>query len=156
MNDGQTSHKFVLVLNKKIDLGVALNAAAHMAASLVNRASEDDRKQMMFVDYVDADGGMHPVSALSLVVLRADNSNKIRQAREAALEKGILFVDFTETMTKDTYVEQMQRTRATASDDLEYWGICLFGRKSDLDLITGKFSLWRVVNPPAEGGESAR
>lgn len=140
---GKTTHKFVVVLSKKIETGAVLNAAAHMTACLVARASDEDRENMMFVDYIDADGGKHPVSALSLVVLRADNSNKIRQARNAAIEKRVLFVDFTETMTKDTYVEQMERTKQTKEADLEYWGICLFGPKEELDTITGKFSLWR-------------
>lgn len=141
--DGQTTHKFVVVLNKKIEPGVALNAAAHMAACLAARASEDDRKDMFFVDYSDADGGTHPVSGLSLIVLRADNSNKIRQAREAALERKVLCVDFLESMTKDTYVEQMERTKKLREQELEYWGLCLFGKKEDLNAITGKFSLWK-------------
>ena len=140
---GQTTHKFVVVLNKKIETGVGLNAACHMVACLVARADEDDRKEMFFVDYFDADGGKHPVSGLSLVVLSAKNSNHIRRARAAALQVGVPFVDFTETMTKDTYVEQMERTKNTKEEELEYWGICLFGPKDKLDPITGKFSLCR-------------
>ncbi len=140
---GQTTHKFVVVLNKKIDAGVVINAASHMAACLAAKASDEDRENMMFVDYIDADGGKHPVSALSLVVLRADNANQIRKARDGAIEKNILFVDFTETMTKDTYVEQMERTKQVKESELEYWGLCLFGNKDDLSQITGKFSLWR-------------
>ena len=140
---GRTDHKIVVVLNKKVDSGAILNAAAHMSAALVARASDEDRKKMMVVEYTDADGGTHPVSALSLVVLRADNSNKIRRARNAAIETGILLVDFTESMTKGTYVEQMERTKQIAEENLEYWGICLFGRSEDIDPITGKFSLWR-------------
>lgn len=140
---GKTDYKFVVVLNKKIDLGVALNAAAHMTACLVAKASEEDRDNMKFVEYVDADGGIHPVSALSLVVLSAKNSNHIRRARNDAIGKNIPFVDFTETMTKDTYIEQMERTKQTKEEELEYWGICMFGLKETLDTITGKFSLWR-------------
>jgi hypothetical protein len=140
---GQTTHKFVVVLNKAIEPGIALNACAHMAACLVAQASEDDRKYMTFVDYRDADGNVHPVSALSLVVLSAKNSNQIRTARFSALDQDILCVDFTESMTKDTYVEQMERTKGMSEQDLEYWGLCLFGRKEELDPITRKFSLWR-------------
>ena len=36
---------------------------------------------MSFVDYTDADGNAHPVSALSLVVLSANNANQLRTAR---------------------------------------------------------------------------
>mgnify|MGYP000882049416 CR=1 FL=1 len=140
---GQTDYKFVVILNKKIDAGVILNAAAHMAASITARANDEQRLQMKFSDYIDADGGIHPVSALSLVVLKADNSNQIGKARQAAVEKKLLFVDFTESMTKNTYVEQMAATQKLKESELEYWGLCLFGKKEDIDGITGKFSLWR-------------
>ena len=53
---GQTSHKIVVVLNKKIEEGVILNACAHMAAALVAKASHETVENMMFVDYLDADG----------------------------------------------------------------------------------------------------
>jgi hypothetical protein len=101
VGQGQTDYKFVVALSKKIEPGVAMNAAAHMVACLIDQASEEDRNNMMFVDYIDADGGKHPVSGLSLIVLSARNSNHIRRARNAAMEQGVLFVDFTETMTKD-------------------------------------------------------
>lgn len=140
---GVTTHKFVVVLNKKIETGVALNAACHMAACLVARASGEARQHMQFVDYVDGDGGIHPVSALSLVVLRADNANQLRVARTGAIEHGLLYVDFTESMTRDTYVEQMERTRQIKEADLDYWGLCIFGPREVVGSITKKFSLWR-------------
>ena len=138
------THKFVVVLNKKIDSGVALNACAHMAACLTSRADEDLRKEMAFVDYQDADGNIHPVSALSLIVLSAKNSNQIRTARMEAVHQGIFCVDFAESMTKDTYLEQMERTSKLKEEELDYWGLALFGRKEALDPITRKFSLWRA------------
>jgi hypothetical protein len=85
----------------------------------------------------------HPVSALSPIVLQAKNSNQIRTARNAPVAAGITYVDFTETMAKDTYVEQLNRTRETAESDLEYWGLAMFGLTADLDVITKRFSLWR-------------
>jgi hypothetical protein len=138
-----TKHKFVVLLNKKLPTGVALNAASHMAACLVGRATESEREQMMFLDYIDGNNNAHPTSGLSLIVLRADNSNKIRQAREAAKQANITCIDFLESMTGDSYVEQMERTKQLKEDELEYYGLCLFGEKEALDGITRKFSLWR-------------
>jgi hypothetical protein len=140
---GSTTHKFVVVLNKKILPGIALNATAHMAACLVARANESDRESMKFIDYIDADGEQHPSSALSLIVLQADNSNKIRNARQAAKDKGIIFTDFLESMTGQTYAEQLERTKNLKESELEYFGICMFGRKEEIDEITRKFSLWK-------------
>lgn len=135
--------KFVVVLNRKIDPGAALNAAAHMVAALMDRADAADRERMRFLDYTDADGGVHPVSGLSLIVLRADNSNRIRNARQRAIDEDILCVDFTESMTGDTYVEQLQRTRSLPESELNYYGLCMFGDKDRIDGITSRFSLWR-------------
>jgi hypothetical protein len=140
---GQTAFKFTILLNKRLEPGVALNACAHMTGALVSKATEDERLRMMFTDYIDADGGVHPVSALSLVILRADNSNQIRKVRNEALGRSLLFVDFLETMTTNTYVEQMERTHQKKESELEYWGLCLFGSSSMLREITGKFSLWK-------------
>lgn len=44
---------------------------------------------MSFVDYLDADGNVHPVSALSLMVLSARNFNQIRTARLEAIRAGL-------------------------------------------------------------------
>jgi hypothetical protein len=139
-----TEHKFAVVLNRTIEPGTALNACAHLTACLVARASDDDRQHMAFVDYLDGSDGAHPVSALPLIILAAKNSNQIRTARNNAADAGLLYVDFTESMTKDTYVEQMQRTRALPEADLDYWGLALFGPKTVIDPITKRFSLWRA------------
>lgn len=136
-------HKFVVILNKKLAPGVALNACAHMVAALMARTGAAEKENMKFLDYVDGDGQVHPVSGLSLIVLRADNSNKIRGARQRAIENGLLFVDFTESMTGDSYVEQMERTRSQPESGLDYYGLCLFGPRYEVDSITARFSLWR-------------
>lgn len=143
MPEETINHKFVVVLNKNLELGVALNAAAHMAAGLVSQADESTLKNMKFIDFIDKDSGIHPsISALSLIVLRA-KSNEIRKVRKEAITRKVLFTDFTSTMTGDTYVEQLERTKITPEEDLEYYGVCLFGEKFVLQEFTGKLSLWR-------------
>jgi len=66
---GHTTHKFVVVLNKKIPPTSCPQRLR--PATLVARADNQTRSNMSFVDYTDADGTAHPVSALSLVVLSA-------------------------------------------------------------------------------------
>jgi hypothetical protein len=138
-----TDYKFVVLLNKKLEAGVVLNAAAHMVAALMDRAKPAEREHMKFMAYTDADGQAHPVSGLSLIVLRADNSNKLRTARQRAIDDDILCVDFTESMTGGSYAEQIQRTSSLPESELNYYGLCLFGRKDKIDAITSRFSLWR-------------
>src|SRR5438874_928321 len=116
---GQTTVKLVVVLNKNLEAGKAINAAAHMDAGLVARSDLESVKKMMFIPFTDKDGGEHPsISALSLVVLRG-TSNEIRKVRNEAISREILFTDFTSSMTGETYMEQLERTQATPEIDLE-------------------------------------
>src|SRR5579872_6399718 len=98
MDQDQTTHKFVVVLNKSLEPGVALNAASHMVAALVARATDEQRADMRIIDYVDADGAKHASSAHSLIVLRGSQS-ELRSTKAAAQERGLLTTDFLESMT---------------------------------------------------------
>ena len=142
MTDNQPlTHKFVAVLSKKISDGQAMNALAHMTAGLV--ASYPELSEMRFNSYFDQDGNDHQsISDHAFIILKAKNSNKLRTFREELIEQGIHFVDFTNTMTVGTHLEQKERTSQTPEVELEYFGICAFGKIVDLNQLTKKFSLW--------------
>lgn len=136
----ENSKRFIAILNKKIEPGRLMNALGHMAAGLAGGNQED----FCFLQYKDADDGVHPnISHYPFIVLRADNSNKIRKVREEALSRSIPFTDFTSTMIVGTSEEQVQATQETKEEELEYFGVCLFGDTATLKEFTGKFSLFR-------------
>lgn len=140
MND--LTNKFVAVLNEKIPVGVLMNALAHMSAGLVG--GYPNVAEMRFDSYFDQNGGDHKsISDHPFIILRADNSNQIRNLRKDFIAAKINFVDFTSTMTVGTYAEQKERTKNTPEEQLEYYGICAFGDKEVLSELTRKFSLWR-------------
>jgi len=117
-------NKLVAVMNEKVEPGIVMNALAHMC---IGFGSDIGKEPLRLTNYVDADGGSHPnISEMPFVILKA-NSNKIRGLRQSALQMGIQFVDFTDTMTIGTYVEQVERTKQTKDSDLVYYGIALFG-----------------------------
>ena len=120
MQEVFTDYKFVVAVNKKIDAAKAMNAIGHMVAALVARAPADLVEKMSVVDYKDRMNRSHPVSGLSLVVLSAKNGNQLKNARSAAIQAGLAVTDFLESMTGDTYVEQMERTAQLSDDDLAY------------------------------------
>ena len=143
-NQDVTTHKFAVVLNKKVEIGKVLNVIGHLSLGLAAHATPEQKEAMGFVDYIDKDGNAHPhLSKNSYVMLRADNSNQIRTVRTAAKEKGLYFLDFTSTMQEGTYLEQLERTKATPEIELEYYGIVLFGTIAEVSELTKKFSLWR-------------
>jgi len=142
MTDQPTTHKFVAVLNKKIEFGKLMNALGHMAVGL--NSLVPDKELMRFDSYFDKDGGEHKsISDNPFIILSADNSNQIRTLRNVLKEYDVIFNDFTNTMTVGTFAEQKDRTRSTPETELEYYGICFFGDKEQLSSLTKKFSLWR-------------
>lgn len=138
----ENSQRFIAILNKKIEIGKLTNALGHMSAGLARKSGKAE--EMCFLEYQDKDGGIHPnISHFPFIVLKADNSNKIRTVREEAIKRGIIFTDFTSTMTVGTSKQQQDATKNTPEIELEYYGICLFGTTEELREFTGKFSLFQ-------------
>jgi hypothetical protein len=134
------TNKLVAVMNEKIEPGVVMNALAHMC---IGFGSEIGKEPLRLTNYIDADGQSHPsISEMPFMILKA-NSNKIRALKEIAKEKGIKCVNFTDTMTMGTYLEQIEKTKQTKEADLIYYGIVLFGDWNTVSEITRKFSLWK-------------
>ena len=136
------THKLVAVVNKNLEIGKALNAIAHSCAGLVAKAPDEIKEKMSFIDFTDKDGGLHEsISGLSLIVLKEKNG-EIKKLRQKLMEHNLLYTDFTETMTGDTYQEQLEKTLATSNEEMEYYCLVTFGEKEVLDPLTKKFSLY--------------
>ena len=123
-------------------MGRILNAAGHTMAGLAARGCAD--APLCFVDYKDKDGGVHPnISHYPVIALKAKNSNQIKKIRDEAKDKSIAFTDFTDTMTLGSTADQLSATAATGAEDINYLGLCLFGKTDDLKALTGKLSLYK-------------
>ncbi|CCB88591.1 DUF2000 domain-containing protein [Simkania negevensis] len=132
--------KMIAVMNQSLEAGVALNALAHMCMGLGASLGPTD---LLLMDYADKNENAHPnISKMPLIVLRA-NSNKIRATRQAAIENGIAFTDYLDTMIGGTWEEQAQNTRQKNDEELTYYGIMLFGKWETVSELTKKFSLWK-------------
>src|SRR5438105_2637600 len=117
----ENKKKFIAVLNKKIEIGRLMNALGHMTAGLAGKY--ENTEDMKFLQYQDADLGVHPnISHHPFIVLKADNSNQIRTLRNECLDKNISFTDFTNTMIVGTSEEQVEATKQTKEENLEYFG----------------------------------
>jgi hypothetical protein len=134
-------HKFVAVLNRKAELPQLVNALGHISAGLTSE--HHDPAQMKFLQYQDADGGLHPgISYYPFIVLVARNGNQIRTLRQGAIDAGIMYCDFVDTMLGESADDQLGRTRQTREEDLSYLAIALFGAAAQIDPLTHKFSLF--------------
>lgn len=136
------SKRFIAVLNEKVEVGRLLNALGHMTAGLV--ASVPTIEELAFLQYRDGSGGIHPnISHFPFIVLKAENSNQIRKVRNEALARGVPFTDFTHTMIVGGSLPQLEATEACREEELEYFGICMFGDTQLLREFTKRFSLFR-------------
>lgn len=137
----ENQKRYIAILSKKMDFGRSLNVLGHLSVGLSTLLPDDEG---VYLDYVDFDGNIHPsLSHYPFIVLKADNSNKLRKVREEAMARGIKFTDFTSSMIEGGSSAQQQRTKETAEADLEYLGVCLFGDTETLREFTKKFSLYK-------------
>lgn len=138
----ENSRRFIAILNKKVETGRLMNALGHITAGLSGGSGK--AKEMCFLQYEDKEAGVHPnISHFPFIVLKADNSNRIRTVRNECIERGIPFSDFASTMTLGTSEEQQAATKASAEEELEYYAIVMFGETEELREFTGKFSLYQ-------------
>ena len=96
-------NKLVALVNKDIEVGVAMNAIAHMTIGL---GAQLDKDILRLNDYQDKDGNLYPnISQMPFMILRG-KASEIRKAVGRAKEENMQFGVFTDTMTGGTYQEQ--------------------------------------------------
>ena len=133
-------NKLVAMVNKDTDVGVAMNAIAHMTIGLGAQLNND---LLRLNDYRDKVGNVYPnISQIPFIILRG-KSGEIRKAVNNAKEQNVKFGVFTNTMTGGTYQDQLDNTLATPEEQLIYYGAVLFGPWEVVSQITKKFSLYK-------------
>ena len=138
-----TTHRFVAVLNKKYETGRLMNTLAHMTIAITH-SHMDNLDSFAVRTYEDGDGGLHPnLSGQPFIVLRADNSNQIKTLKSKLQEKSIKYVDFVHTMILKSAEEQVEITKQTKEEDLDYLGICFFADYETAKELTKKFSTFK-------------
>lgn len=133
-------NKLVALVNKEIEVGVAMNAVAHMTIGLGTQLSNEI---LRLNDYQDKDGNIYPnISQMPFMILRG-KSSEIRKAVGQAKEEKMQLSVFTNTMTGGTYQEQLDNTLKTPEEQLVYYGAILFGPWDLVSQITKRFSLYK-------------
>ncbi|MBM3192068.1 MAG: DUF2000 domain-containing protein [Chlamydiae bacterium] len=134
-------NKLVAVMNQQIEMGVAMNALAHMCLGL---GAHRGTSELHLMDYESAEGFIYPnISKMPFIILREKNSNKIAHLLMKAKEAGIQYSVFTNTMTEGTWEDQKTRTLTTKPEEIIFYGIVLYGPRELVTEITKKLSLWR-------------
>lgn len=137
-------NKLVAVVNKQTEVGVLMNALAHMCLGFGAHMGATD---LHLMDYRNAEGFVYPnISKMPFIILREKNSNRIADLLTKAKEAGIQYSVFTNTMTEGTWQDQEARTLATKQEEIIFYGLVLFGPKEIVTELTKKLSLYRGSN----------
>ena len=125
-------NRCVLIMNSAVSGGHLANAIAVIALTVGER-----HPYLVCEPLVDACGVSHPgLIPIGIPMLQCDNE-QLRDLRTKALEKGFDVVDFPKQgqLTKD-YDEFLEMMSSANTDELEYLGIAIIGKKNPVNKLT--------------------
>lgn len=137
---GDEAVKCVMVIAGSLPVGLAVNAAGVLAATLGRKVDG-----LVGPDVVDGSGERHAgLVRVPIPILKADEEEIKRVRARAAESEGLLVVDVTETaQSSRTYEEYEDRMSRTQGEGLGYLGVALYGEKRSVNKLTGNLSLLR-------------
>jgi hypothetical protein len=134
--------KFVVALNRGYELPRLASGLGHVTAGLV--ASLSGRTdELRFGRYESADGVGYPwISDWPFIVLKA-RAVHLQTFRDELASRDIPHSTYLETMLSGGHEAQRSATRQRAAAEIPVLAVAAFGRRTQLDELTKKFSLWR-------------
>lgn len=133
--------KIVIVLNAKLDIGVAFNVVSHLSVALGHYAVDHMGREYL----IDASGNQHlGISRYPIIITKVKGGKLKNSLDKAKLEKNILVVDYPSVMYETGHDDELFECLSKQTEnDIEYYGYIMYGKSEEIDKISGKFSLWK-------------
>ena len=136
------AYQLVVILNKQVETGRAINAAAHAVSGFIGTLANP--KQLDYLEYRDQTGELDAViSHHPTIILEAAGSKELLKAYRKAQELHLQSNAFIETMTVGSSIEELAILKDKPIDELNFWGVILFGKTEDVHQLTKNFQLWK-------------
>lgn len=136
-----TTHKHVIVIDQNLPIGLIANTAAVLSLTLGKQIPE-----MIGHDLQDHQGASHAgITTVPIPILKGTRS-LLKEMREAvkAHEPELKVIDLiSATQSTKSYDDYAQKLASTPVDQLEYFGIALYGAKKIVNKFTGSLGLLR-------------
>ncbi|CAH6220209.1 Uncharacterized protein conserved in bacteria [Enterobacter hormaechei] len=133
--------KLYIVVNRMMEPALLLNATAHLAAGIMRKADD-----ALFHDYSNEESGLQAyLSHYPVVILQAKNSNQLKTALLKCQGADITFNYFSTRMLGASSEAQIQATKETSLESLEFIAIALYGDTERMLPVTKKFSVFKMV-----------
>ncbi|UWD47942.1 DUF2000 domain-containing protein [Clostridioides difficile] len=134
--------KCVMVIDENLPMGIISNTAAVMGVTLGKCASE-----IVGPDVVDKTGNNHlGIVAIPVPILKG-NKELIKDLRKKLYTpefEGLTVVDFSDVAQGcNIYEEFTQKIATVQEDELQYFGIGIYGNKKQVNKLTGSMPLLR-------------
>ena len=138
------THKFVIVLNEKSPVGKLFSATGQLAMSLYHAATPEQQANMDFVPFKGTTSTpLVTLSTCSFVVLKGSPTQLLTLYTQAK-EQGLSCSIFTSTMSYNGMEEDLiLKTAKTPLEEVEPYGVGLFGSVEELLPLTKKFSVYK-------------
>jgi hypothetical protein len=138
--------KFLVVLNRKIDLVGQINGAGHLCLGFVGWMNQ---AEMALRPFHDSSGRrLSVLTDFPLIVLEARSGDHLREAHDMAISAGIPCNAFFEAMRSGTPQEQQDGIQSSSAADLRYVALAMFGSSNALRPLTRRFSLLKPNQNP--------
>ena len=135
--------KIVGIVASNVEPSVALNVIGHLAISIGKYSNDEIMGKPVIAD---KSGINHlGISQFPFIITKV-KSGKLKTAIDLAKQNPNLLVadypkDMLDTRTDDELVASIN---SKENDKLEYLGAIIYGNTTDVDIITGKYQLWRL------------
>lgn len=134
-------YHMAVILNKQIEVGRLMNAAAHAVSGFVGTLP--DPAQLDYLEYRDQTGAFDAIiSHHPTIVLRASDSKELLKAYRKSADMKLANNAFIQTMTLGSSAEEIDILKDKNIEDLEFWGVVVFGKAEEVRQITKNFQLF--------------
>jgi lysyl-tRNA synthetase, class II len=131
----------ILLDNPDIPTWSKLNTAAHLSASFAAR----EGKKLIHIDSTSTTDGVEiPMNIQHAIIMKSTkNREDLTMIKQQAEKEGLTVTCFTEEMRSSSNDEKVrEKQEIKTNSEIGYLGILVFGKKSQVEQLTGNFPLF--------------